>query len=432
MRIGNFWRLGPGCCLMLGAGALLALSTPQTAHAVTFAEVLAAPDDADLNLKYARQQADAGDLLSAAAALERLLYITPQWDSARLFYAMVLYELDDIPAVSRELSLLEGRPLSAENQKNMQVLQNRINGKSDRSSISEDRGGLSGRIAVGLRYDDNAANALIDSLFVFSDSSDIAATFEGRLDYRSALGGDGSVGFRFGAEGQTVLHETFNNTDYAVIGGYGGLYGGSGSVDWTLDGTYQQVALNRRKYRSEIGGRASLSTEFNPTLRGSLSFSYADQDYNDFGTFLTESLRSGDRWRLEGRLAKQFSDSFSGSATISYTDKSAQSDRLAYDGFGIALSGYNRFANDSYWTGFGQYRALNFKGIDGSVIPIGNRDDDYFYLRTAFGLPLSTLSDGFSEQVSIEAGVSYSDRSSNSTFGDFNNFGGDLRLAWDF
>ena len=432
MRTGRSYNHILKLCLGLAASLSLPLLVPLTAQAVTFSEVLAAPDDADLNLRYARQQADKGDFLGAAAALERLLYTTPQWDSARLFYALVLYELDDITAVKRELDILDTRPLSPQNRQQMIVLRARMAGNS-RGVPSGDFGdGLSGRLALGVRFDDNAANALIDSLFVFSDSSDVAVTLEGRVDYRSAPSGEGAVGFRMGAQGRTVLHESFNNTDYAVLGGYAGLYGGTGNLGWTFDGTYQQVALNRRKYRTQIGGRASLSKDFNPDLRGTLSVSYADQNYENFGTLLTESLRGGDRWRLEGRLAKQFNESFSGTAAISYTDKSAQSDRLAYDGFGISLSGHNKFANGSYWTGFGQYRTLNFKGVDASVVPLGNRDDNYFYARTAFGVPLSNLSDALSENLSLEAGVSYSDRSSNSVFGDFNNLGGDLRLAWDF
>ncbi len=83
---------------------------------ITFEQVFADPANQDLNLNYARQQAAAGDYLSAASTLERLLYTQPNWDSARLFYALVLYRLDDPQAAIRELNILETRPLSHEQQ----------------------------------------------------------------------------------------------------------------------------------------------------------------------------------------------------------------------------------------------------------------------------------------------------------------------------
>ena len=82
--------------------------------AITFDQIYANPDDQDLNLNYARQQAALGDYLTAAASLERMLYTSPNWDSARLFYALCLYHLDDLEASKRELNILETRPLLEE------------------------------------------------------------------------------------------------------------------------------------------------------------------------------------------------------------------------------------------------------------------------------------------------------------------------------
>ena len=73
-----------------------------TGPPITFEQVYANPDDQDLNLNYARQQASQGDYLSAAASLERMLYATPNWGTARLFLAICLYHLDDLQAAGRE------------------------------------------------------------------------------------------------------------------------------------------------------------------------------------------------------------------------------------------------------------------------------------------------------------------------------------------
>ena len=81
---------------------------------ILFEDVFQNPDDNDLKLNYARQQAALGDFLSAAFVLEGMLFETPNWDTARLFYAIMLAELDDHDAALYEFSILEKRPLSDE------------------------------------------------------------------------------------------------------------------------------------------------------------------------------------------------------------------------------------------------------------------------------------------------------------------------------
>ncbi len=81
--------------------------------AIEFEQVFQNPGDTDLQLAYARQQAAAGDYLSAAGSLEAMLFAQPNWDSARLFYAILMYELDDQLGAMREFAILEKRPLSA-------------------------------------------------------------------------------------------------------------------------------------------------------------------------------------------------------------------------------------------------------------------------------------------------------------------------------
>jgi len=115
-----------GMCLLLIPQASFAKKKPSkkvpqnkpaatfeySGPAISFEQMFQNPDDNDLKLNYARQQATAGDFLSAAAALEGMLYISPNWDSARLFYAIVLAELDDSSAAIYEFNILKSRPLS--------------------------------------------------------------------------------------------------------------------------------------------------------------------------------------------------------------------------------------------------------------------------------------------------------------------------------
>jgi len=99
----------------------ISLAKPQPASTfvyngppILFEDVFHNPDDNELKLNYARQQAASGDFLSAAFVLEGMLFTSPNWDTARLFYAIMLAELDDHDAALYEFNILENRPLNAE------------------------------------------------------------------------------------------------------------------------------------------------------------------------------------------------------------------------------------------------------------------------------------------------------------------------------
>ncbi len=76
------------------AAAARARRALEPHDAVTLADVFANPDNLDLNFRYAKAQIARGDLLGAAATLERILLINPDLTRARLLYGIVLFRLD--------------------------------------------------------------------------------------------------------------------------------------------------------------------------------------------------------------------------------------------------------------------------------------------------------------------------------------------------
>src|SRR5690606_30218498 len=64
------------------------------------------------NLQFAIAEANAGNLLSASAALERILLAQPGASDVRLFYAAVLIRLDDLQAAENQLDELDETKLS--------------------------------------------------------------------------------------------------------------------------------------------------------------------------------------------------------------------------------------------------------------------------------------------------------------------------------
>lgn len=103
----------PGASVEEAETALEALENARAAlseapaREVTFAEVLADPDNIALNFAFAKSEVQKGRLKSAASTLERLLILEPNLHEVRLFYALVLIRLDSLDSAERELRQLE-------------------------------------------------------------------------------------------------------------------------------------------------------------------------------------------------------------------------------------------------------------------------------------------------------------------------------------
>jgi len=93
------------------AKARRALETDET---VTYEQILADPDNLDLNFRYAKAQVARGDFLGASATLERILMIDPALTKIRLFRALVLYHLDNLEDAEREFAAALAEELSPE------------------------------------------------------------------------------------------------------------------------------------------------------------------------------------------------------------------------------------------------------------------------------------------------------------------------------
>lgn len=91
-------------------------SAPPTAAQAkpSFEDVLAHPDDAELNLAYARELVEEGRLDLAASTLQRILLTNPGLDHVRLFYAVVLFRLGNLTQAESELRSLQGKDLSSQ------------------------------------------------------------------------------------------------------------------------------------------------------------------------------------------------------------------------------------------------------------------------------------------------------------------------------
>jgi tetratricopeptide (TPR) repeat protein len=147
---------------------------------VTFEQVLADPDNQQLNYRYARSQVRRGDLKGAAATLERMLLIDPNKPRIRLFYAVVLFRLDNTVEAKRELDTLKKLNLGGALGEEVEAYRKAIENRTKKNHIS-------GRAGVGFQYDTNRNAAPSEGSRLFADTPIPLATANMRRDDTSTL-----------------------------------------------------------------------------------------------------------------------------------------------------------------------------------------------------------------------------------------------------
>lgn len=115
---------------------------------VTYEDVLANPDDIDLNYAYAQAQIARGDVRGAAATLERILLINPDLPRVRLLYAVVLYRLDNLDEAERELLAVRSFEMPAS-------LRAELDRYLEQISLRRKRTRFTATVGAGIQYDWN-------------------------------------------------------------------------------------------------------------------------------------------------------------------------------------------------------------------------------------------------------------------------------------
>lgn len=87
------------------------IEEPGALDGTDYSAILAAPDDPQINLNYARALINRGNIQLAAVTLERILLKNPDAHNIRLLYAIVLFRMDVLDEASAQLDILEGKDI---------------------------------------------------------------------------------------------------------------------------------------------------------------------------------------------------------------------------------------------------------------------------------------------------------------------------------
>ncbi len=416
--------------------ALSAAPAFAQSNTITFEDVFANPDDKQLNIDYARQEANAGNLLSAASTLERLLLQDPNWDDARLFYAVVLYRLGDYQGAEREVRILEARPLSDSLRGELEKFKDRIGNKQKKAT-------LSGSVSVGVTYEDNVAVNPEETSGTGLD--DYATTLRLRAKYEYDMGGSSDMKFLAVLSTYSKMYDEFEQVDFNFLAARTGFEGANGPYDWrvTLDGKSLDVAGDQ--YLKEVGVSGRVRREMTPKTSLQFDVDYSDQDYENIiiGTkpTLFEDQRSGTKHTGTVSVKHKLTGNVRSSIGVGVQRKNAELDEYANDTKFLAASLSNNFKNGSYAILNYFYRDVEYDAADPLVVPgeTDPREEDRHYMRAAYGMPLSSIWESENanlnktlDNVIVEASVFRDDRQANYDVYDYDNTGAEVQLTWRF
>ncbi|MBI3553757.1 MAG: DUF560 domain-containing protein [Elusimicrobia bacterium] len=274
------------------------LETAEADMGISYDQILAKPDDIELNYRYARAQIARGELKSAAATLERILLIRPELAKVRLLYAVVLLRLDNLVEAQQELETLKALPMPDSLRQEIEKYLALI--KSSRKSTH-----LSGSLGLGWENDDNRnATPSSDRMQFGGVPVTLIGTSGMRHDDASMLfmGNAGVVhdlGFQEGhnvfanysyyrAEQASV--KSLNLQAHSVSGGF--TYK-SPWLNVTPKGYFDHILLAQTTFLRQWGVGARLDRAINRNLTLYMEFKDVEQQYQVTANVPTGPQRDG-------------------------------------------------------------------------------------------------------------------------------------------
>ncbi|MBI5630856.1 MAG: tetratricopeptide repeat protein [Elusimicrobia bacterium] len=370
---------------------------------VSYEQVLADPDNPDLNYRYTRARVARGDFKGAVAPLERILALYPQRHDIRLFYVLVLYRLDNIQDAERELENLSREPLDEKMKEEVERYKKEI------SSLRK-RNVLSGHLGFGYDYMNNRNFSPSTGRVLFGDTvlfvsgqslprDDTSLMTNGHVEFHHDLGTQSGH--------ELFASASFNRTDQTHVKSlslqvYSLQAGGTFKSRW-LDATptlmFDYLVLHQRAYLRNRG--ASVKLEKKLTRKASVYLSGTDA-YQQFTATPDVQADSADRSGVEAEAAGGgnywVTPRMMLGAGYGYGFKHSALKYLAFERHSLRgthtwLLPKSMFLASSLYFNFDHYERPN------DLVSTRMRRDHIWWASTTYGTPLSFISSAFKDLI---------------------------------
>ncbi len=412
---------------------------------ISYGDVLKAPDDLKLNFNYARQEATRGNLAGASTALERILLLEPEWNTARLFYAAVLYRLDDLLAAERELLILSNRRLPEPQALEVKKYLNLIKRKRQRLHVK-------GFLGIGGRYDTNRNFATnldgesdpililgLPAITFIQPEDDFSYRGFGGLNGRYKLSPISRHALYFRLTGIYNEQDSIDEQSFSDAYGEVGIDYDAGFAKIKPHVVGRTFAIDDEQYFTEAGGGVSLERSITPRFNVGAFGVALYQDFNSISVASTGNLRTGNRLQAGASANYAINARNRIGGRVLYDDKSADFDAFAYWNARIELDYLFLLGKGSFLQLQGSTSWAEFDAPDPIFSPTLTRRDRRYVSRLSVGSPLTSiggavgleLPDALSE-VTLQIAADYRRQDSNIGNFSYDNVGAEANLIWNF
>ena len=295
------------------AGEALDYRAVEDGEPLSYADVLRDPDNIDLNFRFARQQVRRGDVRGAAATLERILLINPDLAQVRLFYAVVLFRLDNVDEAEREFRAVAALDIPAEVRAELDSYLGSI--KRQRQTTR-----YTASLSLGAHFDTNRDASPSSGSVLFLDAPIILDAAGKPFKEDDDVGYLGIGTLRVDHDlGYQERHELFGELTYyhdeqvqqdpfdlqAFIFKAGGVYR---SPFWDIDVVPSvfrtHLRLSRETFFQDFGFDLRFEREFGPRIKAFAGTRLSDQTFSPINENTASQLRDGRQ--IEGILGATY------------------------------------------------------------------------------------------------------------------------------
>lgn len=363
---------------------------------VTYQQILADPDNIELNIRYALTQIRDGNVRGAGATLERILLIRPELATVRVLFAIVLFRLDNLDEAERELRAV--RELNMPDD-----LRAQIDDYLDQIETRRKRTKFVLAVNFSTQYDWNRnASPKSETRLAFNiptrtsgtsaRQDDLSLNALAQLSFEHDLGAQKRhlmIGGLVYYQGEQIQQDDLDLHALSADFGYKLDFAPHTITPRIL---YDNVLLSREKYLQAVGGSVdwnyASSNTFNVFATGQVKYNY----YNNITGNAVGTERSGRSYEAE----LGFTQVLDPTQRIRTSFKRARTDAArrfnAFDRTEIAASHTWLFEDGDFLL---SSLTLNHDTYDipETAISSDTRSDKSARLRLTYGVPFSALGD---------------------------------------
>ena len=363
---------------------------------VTYLQVLADPDNIDLNFRYALTQIRNGNVRGAGATLERILLIRPDLASVRVLFAIVLFRLDNLDEAERELRAVRELDLTDD-------LRAQIDSYLDQIQTRRKTTKFTFAVNLSAQYDWNRNAASASERRLAFGIPTVNTGSSSRQDDLS-LNGLAQFGFE---------HDLGAQKRHKMVGGavfYQGeqvqqddldLQAVSSDFGFELDFApdtirprliYENILLSREKYQHAFGVAVDWQHEMSNTWSIFGAAQAKKQTYQNITSSATATQRSGHNVKLKLGTSHVLDSTQRIRVNFERTRNSAARRFHSYDHHELSATHTLLFGSGAFLLSALTLTHDGYDGNDPTISP-QTRKDKSARARVTYGVPLETLAD---------------------------------------